>query len=77
MDIARDEIFGPVMSVLRFRDVDEVIRRGNKTFYGLAAAVWTRDVAKAHKFAAGIRAGTVWINCYDVWTRPHRSAALR
>jgi aldehyde dehydrogenase (NAD+) len=66
MDIARDEIFGPVMSVLRFRDVDEVIRRGNKTFYGLAAAVWTRDVAKAHKFAAGIRAGTVWINCYDV-----------
>ena len=66
MDIARDEIFGPVMSVLRFRDVDEVIQRGNKTFYGLAAAVWTRDVAKAHKFAAGIRAGTVWINCYDV-----------
>jgi len=56
-----------VMSVLRFRGVDEAIERGNKTFYGLAAAVWTRDVAKAHKFAAGIRAGTVWVNCYDVF----------
>ena len=67
MDIAREEIFGPVMSVLRFRDIDEVIQRGNKTFYGLAAAVWTRDVAKAHKFAAKIRAGTVWVNCYDVF----------
>lgn len=67
MHIAQDEIFGPVMSVLRFRDVDEVVERGNKTFYGLAAAVWTRDVVKAHKFAAGIRAGTVWVNCYDVF----------
>jgi aldehyde dehydrogenase (NAD+) len=67
MEIARDEIFGPVMSVLRFRDVHEVIERGNQTFYGLAAAVWTRDLAKAHQFAAGIRAGTVWVNCYDVF----------
>jgi aldehyde dehydrogenase (NAD+) len=66
MDIAQDEIFGPVMSVLRFRDLDEVVERGNKTFYGLAAAVWTRDAAKAHRFAAEIRAGTVWVNCYDV-----------
>lgn len=66
MDIAQDEIFGPVMSVLRFRDLDEVVERGNRTFYGLAAAVWTRDVVKAHKFAAGIRAGTIWVNCYDV-----------
>jgi aldehyde dehydrogenase (NAD+) len=55
------------MSVLKFRDVDEVVRRGNNTFYGLAAAVWTRDIAKAHHLAASLRAGTVWINCYDVF----------
>src|SRR5690606_21565201 len=64
---ARDESFGPVMSVLTFKDVDEVIRRGNNTIYGLAAAVWTRDVAKAHQMAAKLRAGTVWVNCYDVF----------
>ena len=67
MDIARDEIFGPVMSILPFRDVDEVVERGNRTLYGLAAAVWTRDGAKAHKVAHALRAGTVWINCYDVF----------
>ena len=67
MAIARDEIFGPVMSVLKFKDVDEVVERGNDTFYGLAAAVWTRDIAKAHHMAARLRAGTVWINCYDVF----------
>jgi aldehyde dehydrogenase (NAD+) len=67
MDIAQDEIFGPVMSILPFRDADEVIERANKTFYGLAAAVWTRDVAKAHRIANSVRAGTVWINCYDVF----------
>ncbi len=67
MEIATDEIFGPVMSILPFKDVDEVIARGNKTMYGLAAAVWTRDVAKAHHIANCLRAGTVWINCYDVF----------
>lgn len=67
MDIATDEIFGPVMSILPFRDVDEVVERANKTFYGLAAAVWTKDVAKAHRVAASVRAGTVWVNCYDVF----------
>ncbi|MHC4992988.1 MAG: aldehyde dehydrogenase family protein [Planctomycetota bacterium] len=67
MSIATDEIFGPVMSILPFKDVDEVVRRGNDTFYGLAAAVWTRDGAKAHHVANSLRAGTVWINCYDVF----------
>ena len=67
MPIATDEIFGPVMSVLTFKDVDEVIDRGNNTFYGLAAAVWTKDVKKAHHMAAKLRAGTVWVNCYDVF----------
>ncbi len=67
MTIAREEIFGPVLQVLRFKDVEEVVRRANTTDYGLAAAVWTRDIAKAHSIAARIRAGTVWVNCYDVF----------
>jgi aldehyde dehydrogenase (NAD+) len=67
MKIAREEIFGPVMNILKFKDLNEVIARGNRTFYGLAAAVWTRDIAKAHRLANGLRAGTVWINCYDVF----------
>jgi aldehyde dehydrogenase (NAD+) len=67
MKIAREEIFGPVMNILRFKNIDEVIQRGNRTFYGLAAAVWTRDIAKAHRLANSLRAGTVWINCYDVF----------
>jgi aldehyde dehydrogenase (NAD+) len=67
MKIAKEEIFGPVMNVLTFKDMNEVIRRGNQTFYGLAAAVWTRDISKAHRLASSLRAGTVWINCYDVF----------
>lgn len=65
MRIAREEIFGPVLSVMRFRDVDEVIARGNNTTYGLAAAVWTRDIGKAHRLARELKAGTVWVNCYN------------
>ena len=67
MAIAQDEIFGPVLSILPFKNEAEMIERANSTYYGLAAAVWTRDVAKAHNFAANVRAGTVWINCYDVF----------
>lgn len=67
MRIAKEEIFGPVMNILKFKDVDEVVQRGNKTFYGLAAAIWTKDITKAHQLANNLRAGTVWVNCYDVF----------
>jgi aldehyde dehydrogenase (NAD+) len=66
MTIAREEIFGPVMSVIAFKDVDEAIARANNTDYGLAAGVWTSDIKKAHAVANGVRAGTVWVNCYHV-----------
>jgi aldehyde dehydrogenase (NAD+) len=67
MRIAREEIFGPVMSIIKFRDLDEVVERANNTTYGLAAAVWTRDISKAHAIANNVRAGTVWVNCFDVF----------
>jgi len=67
MKIAREEIFGPVLSIIKFKDMDEVIERANATMYGLAAAVWTRDIGKAHAIANSVRAGTVWVNCYDVF----------
>jgi len=67
MQIATDEIFGPVMSILTFKDTEDLIQRANNTFYGLAAAVWSRDIGKAHMLADRVRAGTVWVNCYDVF----------
>ncbi|MBE9033864.1 aldehyde dehydrogenase family protein [aff. Roholtiella sp. LEGE 12411] len=67
MKIAQEEIFGPVMSIIKFKDLDEVIQRANATMYGLAAAVWTKDITKAHAIANNLRAGTVWVNCYDVF----------
>jgi aldehyde dehydrogenase (NAD+) len=67
MKIAQEEIFGPVMSILKFKDMDELVDRANRTMYGLAAAVWTRDIGKAHQIANSVRAGTVWVNCFDVF----------
>jgi aldehyde dehydrogenase (NAD+) len=67
MTIAQDEIFGPVQSIIKFRSIEEVVDRANNTMYGLAAAVWTRDIGKAHAIANNVRAGTVWVNCYDVF----------
>ncbi|XP_069475613.1 aldehyde dehydrogenase, mitochondrial [Ambystoma mexicanum] len=66
MTIASEEIFGPVMSILKFKSIEEVIKRANNSIYGLAAAVFTKDLDKANYIANGVRAGTVWINCYDV-----------
>jgi 4-guanidinobutyraldehyde dehydrogenase/NAD-dependent aldehyde dehydrogenase len=65
MTIAREEIFGPVLSVISVKDADEAIKVANATDYGLAACVWTRDVSKAHTMARKLRAGSVWVNCYD------------
>ncbi|KJJ97130.1 aldehyde dehydrogenase [Pseudomonas sp. 21] len=65
MKIAREEIFGPVLSVIEFEDAEEAIRIANDTPYGLAAAVWTRDISKAHLTARALRAGSVWVNMYD------------
>ncbi len=65
MRIAREEIFGPVLSVLSFTDLDEAIRQANATPYGLAAAVWTSDMSKAIRTSRALRAGTVHVNQYD------------
>ena len=65
MRIAREEIFGPVLSAISFQDLDEAIRVGNGGIYGLAAAIWTRDITAAHRAARALRAGVVYVNCYD------------
>jgi aldehyde dehydrogenase (NAD+) len=66
MRIAREEIFGPVISAIPFDDIDEVIKGANATQFGLGSGVWTRDVGKAHRLSKAIRAGVVWVNCYNV-----------
>ncbi len=67
MSIVREEIFGPVVVAEPFAKPEEVIPRANQTEYGLAAGVWTRDISKAHRIAAQLKAGTVWVNCYNVF----------
>ncbi|TDD92221.1 aldehyde dehydrogenase [Actinomadura rubrisoli] len=65
MPVAREEIFGPVLAVLAFDDVDEAVAMANDSDYGLAAAVWTSDLSTAHRVSRALRAGTVWVNCYE------------
>ena len=67
MRIAQDEIFGPVVCAIRFRDEDEALRIANGTVYGLAAGVWTRDLKRAHRMAASLKAGSVWVNTYNAF----------
>ncbi|MGB9245772.1 MAG: aldehyde dehydrogenase family protein [Candidatus Acidiferrales bacterium] len=67
MKVVKEEIFGPVVTATPFSDMNEIVSRANDTVYGLAAGVWTRDVKKAHAVASKLKAGTVWINCYNVF----------
>jgi len=67
MRVVQEEIFGPVVAAIPFEDPAEVVSKANNSVYGLAAGVWTRDIQKAHRLAAQLRAGTVWINCYNIF----------
>ena len=66
MRIVREEIFGPVLSALRWRDPEDLVRQANDSDYGLSAGVWTSDVKNAHRMAGALKAGTVWINCFNL-----------
>jgi phenylacetaldehyde dehydrogenase len=67
MKVIQEEIFGPVVAAIPFKDPDEVLPAANDSIYGLAAGVWTRDIGKAHQIASKLKAGTVWINCYNIF----------
>jgi len=67
MKVVQEEIFGPVVTAIPFNDLDELIPKANNSVYGLAGAVWSRDISKAHRVAAQLKAGTVWINCYNIF----------
>ena len=67
MKVVQEEIFGPVVAAIPFDDPEELTPRANDTVYGLAAGIWTKDISKAHRLASALRAGTVWINCYNIF----------
>jgi phenylacetaldehyde dehydrogenase len=67
MKVVQEEIFGPVVTAMPFKSIDEIAAEANNTTYGLAAGIWTKDIAKAHSLANKLKAGTVWINCYNVF----------
>src|SRR5687768_1452355 len=67
MRVAQEEIFGPVTSVITFKDEDDLLKQANDTIYGLSAGIWTRDIVRAHRFARAIRAGTIWINTFNMF----------
>src|SRR3989449_1853200 len=66
MRVAQEEIFGPVSCAITFKDDDDLLRQANDTMYGLSAGIWTRDITRAHRFARAVKAGTVWINTYNM-----------
>ena len=67
MEIVKEEIFGPVVTAMPFKSMETFVHQANDTIYGLAAGIWTRDISKAHTLASELRAGTVWINCYNIF----------
>jgi len=67
MKVVQEEIFGPVVTAIPFKSTDDVLPQANDTMYGLAAGIWTKDISKAHAVASKLKAGTVWINCYNIF----------
>lgn len=72
MTIAKEEIFGPVLSAIPYDSIDEVVERANQSDYGLAAGLWTENLKHAHDIASRLEAGTIWVNCYNVFDAASR-----